>query len=286
MKRTITAVLTAALAAVIIAAVPALAAPKNLVTQANVKNVDEVCAFIDIIAQSADAGSFADNGWQRMTKDSEGNVRVVRASAMDQWSDVMELCTAVGYEYGTADYYYDTPESERLLGTAISHEGPILIRAEIDGKEYKYYFLENQLIRRTAPEGTSDNPKVNAFLNSLWGFGVSYKEPGLVVSEETVDFTVLTAGDIRFENNTFYIPGNVGYAWAEDPDSRTLILDSRTELVNPGNGYFDYYEAGDTAVTWYYKKFLKPDEAAACGVYKVDITGDHIDRVYGSFWWD
>ena len=54
-------------------------------------------------------------------------------------------------------------------------DGPNLIIAHIDGSVYKYYFVGNNLIRRVAPEGTSDNPKTNDFLAGLYKFGFDYR---------------------------------------------------------------------------------------------------------------
>ena len=63
-----------------------------------------------------------------------------------------------------------------------------------------------------------------------------------------------------------------------------LILDKKTELVNPEQ--LDGYKAGFNAVQWMDNLCSRVDGTGASGVYDTDITGNHIDRVYGLYWWD
>jgi hypothetical protein len=59
--------------------------------------------------------------------------------------------------------------------------------------------------------------------------------------------------------------------------------------------FFGNYEDGDTVVEWYKKNlelYRKDPNGYSAegmplqGVFDVDCTGDHIDRFYGSYWWD
>lgn len=64
-----------------------------------------------------------------------------------------------------------------------------------------------------------------------------------------------------------------------------LILDEDTELVHPDQ--LDGYEPGDSAVEWIDRLMSREEDSIqANGVYDVDVTNGHIDRVYGLYWWD
>ena len=82
-----------------------------------------------------------------------------------------------------------------------------------------------------------------------------------------------------------------------EPDkSMQLVADNKTVFdASAEMQFFGNYEDGDTVVEWY-KKNLElyrkdPDGYSAkgmalLGVFDIDCTGDHIDRFYGSYWWD
>ena len=79
-----------------------------------------------------------------------------------------------------------------------------------------------------------------------------------------------------------------GYAFApfsEDGEAGELILDADTELIHPEQ--LDGCEAGDTALEWIGRLMARdPEHMSLSGVYDADVTGNHIDRVYGLYWWD
>jgi len=96
-------------------------------------------------------------------------------------------------------------------------------------------------------------------------------------------------------NRLFTIYGNAvyeidgGYAFmpfsGEDGEEETLILDADTELVHPE--WLDGCEEGNTALEWVANLMARdPETASLSGVYDVEVTGNHIDRVYGLYWWD
>ncbi len=82
----------------------------------------------------------------------------------------------------------------------------------------------------------------------------------------------------------------------DESGTKTLLIDKDT-IFDPSCQleFFANYEDGDTVLEW----FLKNDELARndpdsysqygpalLGVFDVSITGDHIDRFYGCYWWD
>ena len=82
----------------------------------------------------------------------------------------------------------------------------------------------------------------------------------------------------------------------DDEKEMTLIIDKDTTFDPSCNmSFFGNYEKGQSVLEW----FLKNDELAKfdpdsyssggpalLGIFDVAITGDHVDRVYGSYWWD
>ena len=76
----------------------------------------------------------------------------------------------------------------------------------------------------------------------------------------------------------------------------TLFVDENTMFDETcGLEYFGHYREGDTPLSWFqYNMELidnNPDDywaagPALLGVFEVSITGSHIDRFYGSYWWD
>ena len=76
----------------------------------------------------------------------------------------------------------------------------------------------------------------------------------------------------------------------------TLIIDDKTEF-DPSceTEFFANYQKDDTPLEWYKRNYdyskNDPDKymesgPALIGVFEVSITNGHIDRFYGSYWWD
>ena len=73
-----------------------------------------------------------------------------------------------------------------------------------------------------------------------------------------------------------------------------LIVDSDTVFDKSCDmQFFAYYQEGMTPLEWFnHINDIKDTDqyqaqgGALMGVFEVDITGNHIDRFYGSYWWD
>ena len=90
-------------------------------------------------------------------------------------------------------------------------------------------------------------------------------------------FTIY-GGAVRQEGDVFVFS-------AQGDEPAELILDGTTELAHPDS--LDGYQAGWTALQWASEMMKRPpEEAALSGVYDTDVTGNHIDRIYGLYWWD
>lgn len=96
---------------------------------------------------------YSDNYAQRITVSTGGNF------TLD------EVMRKNGYSTYTLTYYYDHQGSgEYYAGN------PVLVHGYIDGKEYWYYFYDDEFIRRVGPEGggnTNDSPTSNSFIETI-----------------------------------------------------------------------------------------------------------------------
>ena len=252
----------------------------SLRTRSSETHVAELAAAIDEIVHVADEGDYAYNGWQLLQEDAGGSVRVLRSDMTYPGNDVAVLAQEYGYTDAIASFYYDNPA---VTGRSLTAAGPLFIRAEIDEKTYCYYFKDNQMIRRMGPEGTQDNLKANSFLKSLYRIAAESEAPSRIVSKDTVDVTVSSTVYPRFDGRAVHIYGT----WNEGdvPREGFLSIDETTTL-SPDCVTDTNYAEGDTALAWFKKKLVSDNPTDIMGVYSVDITGNHIDRIYGSFWWD
>ncbi len=79
-------------------------------------------------------------------------------------------------------------------------------------------------------------------------------------------------------------------------DKTDLVIDEDTVFDGKCDlQFFGNYEDGDTPLTWFKKnmEYMESDPdrymsegPALSGVFEVGIRGNHIDRFFGSYWWD
>lgn len=70
----------------------------------------------------------------------------------------------------------------------------------------------------------------------------------------------------------------------------TVKIDNDTKLDSYTNmrDHYDNYEDGDTVLTWLDRLRNGGENGALTisGVYGIFLTGDHVDRIQGLYWWD
>lgn len=93
-------------------------------------------------------------------------------------------------------------------------------------------------------------------------------------------------GALKTQAGYIFRPFSADASEGEEPTPvEELLLDEATELVHPDA--LDGYEPGDSAVEWIDRLMNRDEDSIrANGVYDVDVTNGHIDRVYGPYWWD
>ena len=71
-----------------------------------------------------------------------------------------------------------------------------------------------------------------------------------------------------------------------------LVIDTDTVFDEScETAFFDGYQEGDTPLEWIHHarelEDKEPDRGPLLlGVYEVSLTGNHVDRYYGAYWWD
>ena len=81
---------------------------------------------------------------------------------------------------------------------------------------------------------------------------------------------------------------------APEPITETLIIDGNTSFDDSCDmSFFGNYEDGQTPLKWITDNLRllddDPDGVAPMtllGVFEASVTDDHIDRIYGTYWWD
>ena len=78
----------------------------------------------------------------------------------------------------------------------------------------------------------------------------------------------------------------------EDEGPMDLVIDADTVFDEScDTSVFDGYQKGDTPLEWiHHARKLENDEPdrgpLLIGVYEVSLTGKHVDKYYGAYWWD
>ena len=78
----------------------------------------------------------------------------------------------------------------------------------------------------------------------------------------------------------------------DDEGPMDLVIDADTVFDEScDTSFFSGYHDGDTPLEWIHHarelEEKEPDRGPALiGVYEVSLTGKHVDRYYGSYWWD
>ncbi|MBR4543074.1 MAG: SPOR domain-containing protein [Lachnospiraceae bacterium] len=120
---------------------------------------------------------------------------------------------------------------------------------------------------------------------------VAYINYGDVKFDVSPDKVVIK--DVQVSETNVWYPGcediGIGY-------TMTLVIDRDTVFDDTcDTGYFANYENGDRPIDWFIRNYeLSQNDPetyiaegpALSGVFEAGINGDHIDRFFGSYWWD
>lgn len=121
----------------------------------------------------------------------------------------------------------------------------------------------------------------------------------------TVDYSVMGGPDATVTDDRVVINDvpmaipyewNAGYESDEEGYTVSLVIDENTVFDDSCEmEFFGNYEKGDSPLDWFKKNYelmeADPDWYSTngmplTGVFEVGINGSHIDRFFGSYWWD
>ena len=113
----------------------------------------------------------------------------------------------------------------------------------------------------------------------------------------TVDYTLysLNKADVTPDRIWLYDIPVTDHSGTEDLHMDLLIDQNTVFDISCDMGPFDNYVKGDSVLDWYLRNDAllhanESDDASAAltllGVFRAGLTGQHIDRLYGSYWWD
>ena len=107
---------------------------------------------------------------------------------------------------------------------------------------------------------------------------------------------VVNGDSVILKNVTYGISYGYDPLYGEESYVSDLVIDKDTVFdKNCETQFFGNYENGDTPLDWFLKNldYMENDPdtymssgPALSGVFEVGITGNHIDRFFGSYWWD
>lgn len=262
-------------------------AAQRLNDQAQCSDVKEIVTTIRGMYHQTNTGTYVTKQNQ-LIRSHDGWTNVIRTVASTGDPLLDPIMKKYGYQSYSLEYYYDNMDYGQKQISGLN--GPNFIYAVIDGKEYRYYFRENSMIRRIGPEGTiSDNPKTNEFLNLLYQAGCYYQNE-LSRYSTALDLQLET---IAFSNNYYnmqdfilvqacimerYMKGKYAYG--------VFVIDANTKISDDIHRE-DTWRQGDNGYTWM-KRHLSTDQLE--GGYRpglecfcVKATDGHVDYIEGIY---
>lgn len=116
---------------------------------------------------------------------------------------------------------------------------------------------------------------------------VKYSGEKIENNDETYYLTMYSKGDIELRGNEA-----VFYAIDEETDEiLELVVDKNTIFDKTcDTEFFDGYKEGEGAYEWVKRMYELSDDdmyaLALSGIFEVSLTGNHIDKFFGCYWWD
>ena len=175
------------------------------------------------------------------------------------------------------DFYYSTDDWENTF---------VLLSSDWENLNAKPYYVISIGKYETEEDAKAALPDIKAkYPDAYVKYSGNYKLPQ--DSDKRYELYVYACGNITDEGDKVQIK-----ALMEDGTINTYIIDSDTAFDETcDTGFFEDYENGESVLEWYKKVMKKPADEflmgpPIMGVFDISITGNHIDKYYGSYWWD
>lgn len=222
---------------------------------------------------------------QEFYQDEKYGTRVTYTTAWTGNDLVDAVMKKVGYKDYEVNYYYP-------VGIWISADEypvrPVYASLYIDGNGYEYYFCQDELVRRNGPEGESINPKTNDFINSIYKIGCYYGNT-LVGERNRYSLMISSLDAVEQVDDHFVLSGEI----MERNANVAFIIDKDTVFDNGYNAVgFEGLKDGEAFFDWYSRSYAEGHNqedgiiSILIGIWDIKTTGNHVDAVCGTYWWD
>lgn len=193
---------------------------------------------------------------------------------------------------GAFETLYDADELKEKLNEKGYNDAAIVFSPEWENLSEKPFYCVT--FSRCKSESEAEGVLVNAL-------SAGYKDAYIKFSGKRklhrISYTLYSHENIQFLQDKIILKDvQVSDITGEFGRTMTLTVDSDTKFDSSCElSFFGNYEAGDTVLEWFTKngELLKndPDKymssgPALLGVFDVSVSGEHIDRYFGSYWWD
>ncbi|WP_026523469.1 SPOR domain-containing protein [Butyrivibrio sp. MB2005] len=197
--------------------------------------------------------------------------------------------------YGVWIGAYEDLEEAKELAQKIEDQGAVatvVFSPEWENLNAKPFYCVTY--DRFETESSAEAALVNAKTSGYDGAYIKFSGKRVM---HRIYYTVYSHDVMDFSKDKVVISGvSTSSLMGDDEKEMTLIVDKDTTFDSSCNmSFFGNYEKGQSVLEWFNKndELAKEDAdsyssggPALLGVFDVAITGDHIDRFYGSYWWD
>lgn len=214
--------------------------------------------------------------------DEDGLTRIIETTVYDGAEEMDPVMKSVGYEGYDISFVYT---SGIWKDAAETMNKPVYAELYINDGCYRYYFSQDQCVRRYVDDKSTLNPKVNDFIKNIYKVGCYY---GNVINKERGNENLfITSLDQIVEKDGHY---EFVVQVQGDNEYNTYIVDENTRFADTCvMEYFEAYETGDTPLMWVDRVYHDQEEhpMALLGILDVIRSdGYHIDYINGTYWWD
>lgn len=259
-------------------------AAHNLTGQSNHQDVESTVKIIRGMYNTTNSGSYIKRGnqWFR-NADSNEVIKAVVSTGDPAMDAAMKKN---GYQNYSIEYYYDNYDySQQYISY---YAGPNFAFAVIDGKEYRYYFSDNNMIRRIGPDGNIiNNPVTNEFLNQVYQVGCRMQNDLSVCSQRSLNQEVIVFGSNYYDmGNHLELYAHVMNDDSNRATSNVYIIDANTKISSNITSERTW-RSGDNGYTWF-KRHLNTDNVdggymSSLECFQVNTTGSHVDYIEGIY---
>lgn len=175
------------------------------------------------------------------------------------------------------DFYYSTDNWDNTY---------VLLSSDWDNLNSKPYYVVSIGKYETEDEAKSALSDVKkTYPDAYVKYSGNYKLPQ--DSDKRYELYVYALGNITDEGDRVEIKANT-----ENGTVETYYIDSTTIFDESCDmEFFEEYVDGENVLSWYRRVMGMPAGSfemgpPIMGVFDISVTGNHIDRYYGTYWWD